>query len=94
MSDAADAMLVDSAMRTLVLRDVVAMMLAAQASASGNADGLLRQIAAGLDQRLAALEVRQERLIPHVEHLRQEYDWIIAAARSALLTEAEARESV
>jgi hypothetical protein len=86
MSDdrARDALLAEVSLRTSALRDLVAVLFATQARASGNPDALFREVSAGLDTRLEALNVTEPRLLPHVERIRKEFDWVVATARTCL----------
>ena len=79
-----DAVLTELNNRVTALRDMMAILLALQARASADSDAVFREVSAGLDDRLAALNVTEPRLVPHIERIRTEFDWIIAAARASL----------
>jgi len=79
-----EAMILEAIIRVVALRDVVAVLLATQARASTNPDAFVREMSEGLDLRLSSMNVTETHLVSHIERIRDEYDWIVAAARSAL----------
>jgi hypothetical protein len=86
MSDdkARETLLLETVIRALALREVMAVLLAVQARASGDADALFREVSSGLDERLAALNVTEPHLVPHLEGVRGEFDRVVEIARRAL----------
>jgi hypothetical protein len=81
---ARETLLRETIIRALALRDVVAVLLALQARASGDADALFREVSSGLDERLAALNVTEPHLVPHLEGIRGEVDRVVEIARRAI----------
>jgi hypothetical protein len=86
MSDeqARETLLQHTVIRGLALREVVAVLLAVQARSSGDAPALFREVSSGLDERLAALNVTESHLVPHLEGVRGEFDRIVEIARRAI----------
>src|SRR5437868_2692799 len=77
---ARDELIQQLVMRSIALRDVIAVLLAMQALASPDPENLFRVISDGLDQRLDQMKTVPAQM-PMVEQIRSEVDWILDAAR-------------
>jgi hypothetical protein len=78
-----ERLILDSAIRAAAIREVVAVLLAAQARQSDDPLSFLRRISDGLDRRLTSGRMKQAELEP-VEKLREEYDSMMESARLIL----------
>jgi hypothetical protein len=75
-----EELLLHTVTRAMALRDVVAVLLAMQATSIPDPKSLFRTISDGLDARLDEMKT-SDRHMAHVERIRSEFDWILNMAR-------------